>query len=80
MGLNLCLYPPLYLHRRLLYQKGLSLENQEAKAPYVRADVCVLPAISVIGEAVMAEVLCRFFLMRFGGDCMEQVYERFKNS
>jgi len=52
--------------------------NEPTKAPYVRSDVCVLPAISIIGEAVMAETLCRFFLERFGGDCMEQVVERFE--
>ena len=47
--------------------------NKEASAPYVRSDVCVLPAISVIGEAVAAEVICRFFLERYGSDSLEQI-------
>lgn len=50
---------------------------KEVTAPYVRSDVCVLPAISVIGEAIAAEVICRFFLERFGGDNMKQIHERF---
>ena len=50
---------------------------KEVTAPYVRSDVCAVPAISVIGEALAAEVICRFFLERFGGDNMKQVCERF---
>lgn len=46
-----------------------------ADSPYVRADVCVLPAISVIGEAVMATVLCRSFLERYGGDNINRIKE-----
>lgn len=50
---------------------------KEVTAPYVRSDVCAVPAISVIGEALAAEVICRFFLERFGGDNMKQVRERY---
>jgi len=39
-----------------------------AQSPYVRSDVCVIPAVSVIAESVMAWELLREMLDKFGGD------------
>jgi len=53
--------------------------GNKAASPYVRSDVCVLPAISVIGEAIAAQALCECFLEKFGGDNMVEVRERFES-
>jgi len=39
-----------------------------AQSPYVRSDVCVIPAVSVIAESVMAWEILRELLDKFGGD------------
>ena len=44
---------------------------KRAKAPLVRSDVCVVPAISVIGEALVAWEIAAAFAEKFGGDSME---------
>jgi chorismate synthase len=43
------------------------------RAPYVRSDVCVVPAISVIAEAVTAWVLAEAFVEKFGGDSVVEM-------
>jgi chorismate synthase len=37
-------------------------------SPFVRADVCVVPALAVIAEAVTAWEILRAFIEKFGGD------------
>ncbi len=51
--------------------------KEESAAAYERSDVCVVPAASVIGEAVVAFELARVFLDKFGGDTIDEVRERF---
>jgi chorismate synthase len=40
----------------------------ETDSPYVRSDVCVIPALAVIAEAVAAWEILDAFLEKFGGD------------
>lgn len=42
------------------------------RSPYVRSDVCVVPAIAVIAEAVTAWELLGAFLEKFGGDHIDE--------
>jgi chorismate synthase len=42
-------------------------------APYIRSDVTVVPAASVIAESLVGFVLAQAFLERFGGDTLEMV-------
>ncbi|NIM18658.1 MAG: chorismate synthase [Candidatus Latescibacteria bacterium] len=52
-----------------------TLESRES--PYVRSDVCVIPALGVIAEAVVAwELLCAI-LEKFGGDHIEETQANF---
>jgi chorismate synthase len=44
--------------------------KEPVKAAYERSDVCVVPAAGVVGEAMVALVLARAFLEKFGGDSM----------
>ncbi|MEI7635150.1 MAG: chorismate synthase [bacterium] len=37
-----------------------------------RSDVCAVPAAGVVGEAIMAFILARVFLEKFGGDSMPE--------
>ncbi len=42
-----------------------------------RADVCAVPALGVIAEGMVAWVLARCFLEKFGGDHLEEIRERY---
>jgi len=44
-----------------------------ARSPYPRSDVCVVPALSVIAEAVVAWEILRSVLEKFGGDTFEEL-------
>jgi len=44
---------------------------RSADSPYVRSDVCVVPALSVIAESVAAWEILSAFLDKFGGDHVE---------
>jgi len=58
----------------------VNLENGEtAKAPYIRSDVVVVPAGSVVAEALVAFVLAEALLEKFGGDTLEDVKTAFRD-
>jgi len=52
--------------------------GQAAEAQYERSDVCVVPAASVVGQAVVAFEIARAFLEKFGGDTFDETRERFE--
>ena len=49
------------------------VSKDKVEAHYERSDVCVVPAAGVIGEAVMALVICEAFLEKFGADSMTEL-------
>lgn len=53
--------------------------GEAAEAAYERSDVCVVPAASVVGQAVVAFELARAFLEKFGGDTFEETRERYRS-
>lgn len=53
--------------------------QKESKALYQRSDVCVVPAASVVGEAVVAWEIAVAFLEKFGGDSLLEIKENYKN-
>jgi len=58
--------------------ESVDLETKETvKAAYERSDVCVVPAAGVIGESMVALVLARAFLEKFGGDSIEEIRRNF---
>src|SRR5688572_22811243 len=50
--------------------------KEQAAALYERSDVCVVPAASVIGQAVVAFEMARVFLAKFGGDTFDETKQR----
>ncbi|MFO8100558.1 MAG: chorismate synthase [Dehalococcoidia bacterium] len=52
--------------------------GEPVKAHVERADVCVVPAAGVIGEAMLAVVLAGAFLEKFGGDHIEETLRNFR--
>ncbi|HYF00980.1 MAG TPA: chorismate synthase [Planctomycetota bacterium] len=52
--------------------------KEQAQALYERSDVCVVPAASVIGQAVVAFELAGVFLEKFGGDTFDETRRRFE--
>jgi chorismate synthase len=70
------LKPISTLRRPLL---SADLRSKEAvKAAYERADVCVVPAGGVAGEAMTALVLAEATLEKFGGDSLEETRRNFE--
>jgi chorismate synthase len=51
--------------------------RETVKAAYERSDVCVVPAGGVAGEAMVALVLARALLEKFGGDSLEETHRNF---
>jgi len=55
---------------------SMNLKTKTATdAPYVRSDVCVVPAIGVIGEAVVGWTIAEAFVEKFGGDSLAEMKE-----
>ncbi len=51
--------------------------RKKTKAPYVRSDVCFVPALSVVGEAVVAWEIAKAFGEKFGGDSISETKRNF---
>jgi chorismate synthase len=67
---------PISTLRRPL--ESVDFESKETvKAAYERSDICVLPAGAVVGEAMVALILARSLLEKFGGDSMEETLRNF---
>lgn len=58
-------------------KKALQSVDMITKEPFVaqheRSDTCTVPAAGVIGESMVALVLSRAFLEKFGGDSLEEI-------
>ena len=54
------------------------LTGEEIQAHYERSDVCTVPAAGVVGEAMVAIVLARAMLEKFGGDRLEETRRNFE--
>ena len=53
--------------------ESVDFETKETvKAAYERSDVCVVPAGGVAGEAMVALVVARALLEKFGGDSLPE--------
>ncbi len=67
---------PISTLRRPL--ESVDFESKETvKAAYERSDICVLPAGGVVGEAMVALILARSLVEKFGGDSMEETLRNF---
>ncbi len=67
---------PISTLRRPL--ESVDFESKETvKAASERSDICVLPAGGVVGEAMVALILARALLEKFGGDSMEETLRNF---
>lgn len=68
---------PISTLRRPLASVNLKTKKPE-KAEYERSDICVVPAGSVIGEAIVAYELADAFLEKFGGDSMREIRRNYE--
>ena len=58
----------------------IDMKTRETReSPFVRSDVCVVPAIAVIAEAVVAWELATALLEKFGGDHIEETETRVRD-
>ena len=53
--------------------------KEPVQAAYERSDLCVVPAGSVAGEAMVALVLADAFLQKFGGDSLAELRRNFES-
>jgi len=51
--------------------------GRPARAPHIRSDICVVPSVNIIGEAVAAWEIASCFLDKFGGDTLEEVRQSY---
>jgi chorismate synthase len=51
--------------------------GESVQAHFERSDVCVVPAVGVIGEAMLSLVLADAMLEKFGGDSMQETRRNF---
>lgn len=60
--------------------KSVNIDSKKVeKAEAVRSDVCAVPAAGVVGEAAVAFELARAMIEKFGGDCLEDMKNNYKN-
>ncbi|NMB08755.1 MAG: chorismate synthase [Tissierellia bacterium] len=60
--------------------KTVDLESKEnTVAQFERSDVCAVPSASIVAESVLAYILMKEFLIKFGGDSMEEIKANYKN-
>ena len=52
--------------------------GEQIQAHYERSDVCTVPAAGVVGEAMVAIVLARAMLEKFGGDSLAETKRNFE--
>jgi chorismate synthase len=59
--------------------ESVNFESRESvKASYERSDVCVVPAAGVAGEAMVALIVARALLEKFGGDSVQETRRNFQ--
>jgi chorismate synthase len=67
---------PISTLRRPL--ESVRFDTREAtSASYERSDICVMPAAGVVGEAMVALILARAVLEKFGGDSVLELQRNF---
>lgn len=54
-------------------------EKKHEKTKYVRSDICIVPAVSVIAEVFLGLILCDAILQKFGSDNFQDIEENYKN-
>ncbi len=50
---------------------------RKIKSRYERSDITAVPACAVISESMLAWVLAKHFLVKFGGDSIEETKDNF---
>jgi len=68
---------PISTLRRPLASADL-VTKEAVEAAYERSDVCVVPAGGVVGEAMVALVLARCLLEKFGGDSLGETRRNYR--
>ncbi len=48
-------------------------------AQFERSDVCAVPSASIVAESVLANIIMEEFLIKFGGDSMEEIKANYRN-
>jgi len=59
---------------------SIDLKNMKSSSSrYERSDITAVPACSVIAESMLAWVIAKHFLLKFGGDSMEELQDNYKS-
>lgn len=60
--------------------KSIDLKNMKTvTARRERSDFVAVPACAIIGESMLAWSIAKFFLLKFGGDSIEETSDNYKN-
>jgi len=55
------------------------LTKEKGKAAYQRSDTCAVNSAAIIGENMLAFIIAKYFLEKFGGDSIEETLSNYKN-
>jgi chorismate synthase len=60
--------------------KSVDLKNiKNISSRYERSDITAVPACSVVAESMLAWVIAKHFLLKFGGDSMEELRDNYNS-
>jgi chorismate synthase len=60
---------------------SVNLKNmKEISSRYERSDITAVPACSIIAESMLAWVIAKHFLIKFGGDSMEELQDNYNSN
>jgi len=60
--------------------KSIDLKNMKSTSSrYERSDITAVPACAVIAESMLAWVIAKHFLLKFGGDSIEEMQDNYKS-
>ncbi|MCM8806487.1 MAG: chorismate synthase [Candidatus Omnitrophica bacterium] len=73
-----CFMKPIPTLKRGL--SSIDIRNlEEKKYEYERSDICAVIPASIIGENLLAFILASEYIEKFGGDCLEDLKNNYKN-
>lgn len=73
-----CFFKPISTLGNPLSSANLK-SKKKTPAPYVRSDICIVPAGGVVCEAAVALVIADLMAEKFGGDSMREAISNFKS-
>ncbi|MCM8804867.1 MAG: chorismate synthase, partial [Candidatus Omnitrophica bacterium] len=73
-----CFFKPIPTIKKGLFSFDIR-DFKERKYEYERSDICAVIPASIIAENLLAFIIASEYIEKFGGDCLEDLKENYKN-